>query len=142
MPLDETDRARIKSYRDDLQRLGADGRLAFVDAARRNEDWPVPQDRYLAGHARKHWPGHTPAAYAQRAYDIKNRAGVYVLAYIHPVHGNRGLAFVDVEWDMVVQFDCEQHLNFDCLSPANGAKRWMAEQLARETHWRLKDTER
>lgn len=96
-----------------LDGLGPDGRRDFVDAARRNEDRPEPQQRYLAGHARKHGRGKLAQAYADWAYAIKNGPGTVVLAY-----------------------------NFDCLTPSNGAKRWMADQQANGTHWRLSDTER
>ncbi len=99
-------------------------------------------ERYLASHAVKWGRGRTGRQYAQWAYDIKNRAGVRVCAYIHPIHGNRGIAFVDLEQDAIVQFDCDVNQNFDCLTPPSGARRWIADKLALGTHWRLHDTER
>lgn len=91
---DDDLRTRVRDYKRYLEELGPEGRADFVDMARRNEEWPEPQDRYLAGHARKWGRGRRAADYAQWAYDVKNRAGTQVLAYIHPVHRNRGLAFV------------------------------------------------
>ena len=130
------------AYRDWLHRLGTEGRADFVDAARRNEDWPEPADGYLASHASKWGRGRRPDQYAQWAYELENCPGVQVYAYIHPVHGNRGLAFVDLEQDAIVQFDCERNLNFDCITPPNGARRWVADKEAMGAYWRLKDTER
>lgn len=111
-----------------------------MDAARRNEDWP--DQAYLISHARKWGVGRQADAYAQWAYDTKNRPGTRVYAYIHPVKGNRGLAFVDLDQDVVVQFDCDQNLNFDCLQPSQGTRPWVADKEASRAMWRLKDTER
>ncbi len=142
MPLSDDLRRSVEAYRAYLAGLGPEGRVDFVDAARRSEDWPIPTERYLAGHAVKWGRGKTGSQYGQWAYDIKNRAGVHVYAYIHPIHGNRGIAFVDLEQDAIVQFDCDVNQNFDCLTPPSGARRWIADKRALGTHWRLRDTER
>lgn len=142
MPLDDDLQRRIREYRRFLEGLGPQGRLDFVDAARRNEDWPAPAARWLAFHAAKHGRGRLPHAYAQWAFDIKNRPGTYVYAYIHAAYRNCGLAFVDAADDVIVHFDCDQNLNFDCYSPNNGTKRTMRDHTAQGTHWRLRDTER
>lgn len=131
-----------RDYRLQLDRLGQEGRTDFVDAARRNEDWPLPQDRYLAGHARKWGHGLRGPDYAQLAYDTKNAPGIQVFAYIHPVWRNRGLAFVDLDADVVVLVDVDENLNRDLFRPVNGARRWLADKTASGTHWRLRDTER
>ena len=75
------------------------------------------------------------------AFEIKNRAGTLVLAYIHPVKRNRGLAFVDTERDYIVLFDTDLSLNFDLFSPTNGARPWVKDKTSSGTHWRLRDTE-
>ncbi len=142
MALDADLQTRCDDYRRDLDALGAQGRLDFVDIGRRCEDWPQPADRYLAGHATKWGRGRKAGPYAQWAYDIKNAPGVHVYAYIHPVHRNRGLAFLDPAHDVVVLFDCEASLNRDCFTPSSGARQWVADKTATGTHWRLRDTER
>ncbi len=142
MPLDEEAKALVTAYQAELNRLGPMGRLDFVSAARRGEDWPQPTEPYLASHARKWLPGLKGPQYAQRAYDLKNSPGVHIYAYIHPVHRNRGLAFVDLTQDAIVLFDCDKSLNYDLFSPPNGAKRWLRDHAVTGTHWRLKDTER
>ena len=86
--------------------------------------------------------GRQATQYKQWAYDIKNGAGVQVYAYIHPVYGNRGVAFVDTEADAAVQVDCDARLNMDCITPPNGVQRWIADKVAIRTYWRLRDTER
>lgn len=139
---DEDLLSRVPDYRTYLERLGREGRAEFVDMARRLEDWPEPQQAYLAGHARKWGLGRRGAEYAQWAFDIKNRAGVLVVAYVHPVKRNRGLAFVDLDADTIVLVDMDLNLNFDCISPANGTRRWLADKTSAGTHWRLRDTER
>ncbi len=140
MPLTNELRHAIHAYRDELVGLGANGRLDFVDIARRVEDWP--DVGFLAAHARKWGVGRQSAPYSQWAYDIKNGPGVHVYAYVHPVHGNRGIAFVDLEQDAVVQVDVDRLLNMDCLTPPNGAQRWVADKVAIGSYWRLSDTER
>lgn len=127
---DEDFRLKVAAYQAQLQGMGAAGRRDFVDVARRNEDWPEPREGYLASHARKHGRGLRPEQYAQRAYDIKNKTGVFVLAYIHAVHRNRGLAF-----------DCDLNLNFDLITPTNGTRSWVKDRTTIGTHWRLRDTE-
>jgi hypothetical protein len=140
MPLDDSDKARVRAYQAHLNRVGPAGRQDFVDAARRSEDWP-PRG-YLAAHAGKWGRGLLGPQYAQLAYDIKNAAGVHVYAYIHPIWHNRGLAFVDLERDSIVLFDCAETLNRDLFSPPNGAARWIRNHVHMGTHWRLRDTER
>jgi hypothetical protein len=140
MALDDARKASVKAYKAWLQELGPDGRQDFVDAARRSEDWPNPG--YLAGHATKWGRGRRSAEYAQWAYDVKNAAGVHVYAYVHARYGNRGLAFLDLDDDAIVLFDCDESLNRDVFSPPNGAARWLKEHVQLETHWRLRDTER
>lgn len=140
MPLTDDIQKAIGVYRGELERLGPDGRRDFVDIARRIEEWPG--EGFVASHARKWGVGRRPAEYLQWAFDIKNGAGVHVYAYIHPVHGNRGLAFVDLHWDAIVQVDYDSQLNMDCLTPPNGAQRWLTDKVALGTHWRLQDTER
>jgi|GEM_PF-5533986 len=142
MPPDEDIIRRIRAYQRFLDALGPEGRTDFVDSARRNEDWPEPRDRYLAGHANKHGSGRRAVEYAQWAYDIKNRPGVRVYAYIHTVHRDRSLAFIDLTKDTVVLVDCDANLNRDCMSPSNGTTRAIEEWTKRGTHWRLRDTER
>jgi hypothetical protein len=142
MAPDETRKASVKAYRAWLEELGADGRGDFVDAARRSEDWPRPQTAYLASHAQKWGRGRKGAEYAQWAYDIKNAAGVHVYAYIHPVYGNRGLAFVDHAQGAVVLYDCDVPQNRDLFSPPAGFTRWLKDHTEAGTHWRLRDTER
>jgi hypothetical protein len=140
MPLSDDRERSVREYRAYLDGLGAVGRQDFVDAARRNEDWP---DRaFLVSHAVKWGAGRRPDAYAQWAFDIKNRPGVRVSAYIHTVKGNRGLAFVDMDEGTVVQFDCDQNLNFDCFQPSKGTRPWVTDKEASAMMWRLKDTER
>jgi hypothetical protein len=134
--------ARARAYRRDLESMGRECRMDFVDMARRNEEWPQPSARYLAAHARKWGLGRQGPAYAQWAYEIKNGPGVLVLAYIHHVHRNRGLAFVDHQQDAIVLFDVEENQNRDVFSPLNGSRRWVTDKTANGTHWRLKDTER
>jgi hypothetical protein len=142
MPVDDDTASRIRDYRAFLDGLGSEGRVDFVDAARRNEDWPSPQRAFLVAHARKWGRGRQADAYSQWAYDTKNRAGVRVYAYIHAVHLTRGVAFVDMAEDVVVHFDCDGNLNFDCFSPSTGVERAIKDWVARGTHWRLRDTER
>jgi hypothetical protein len=133
---------RVRDFKRHLEGLGSEGRVDFVDAARRNEDWPEPQEQYLAGHARKWGRGKRPSDYAQLAYDIKNRPGTQVFAYIHPVKRNRGVAFVDLGADLIVLFDADLARNFDLFSPSSGARRWLKDKTTAGTHWRLRDTER
>lgn len=131
--------ALASAFADDLEALGPEGRMELVNAARRAASWP--SDEYLAGHARKWGAGRRPEQYAEWAQLIKRRAGVEVYAYIHPVHQNRGLAFVDHREGAVVNFDLDKQLNFDCFVPARPTRLWLADQVRRGLYRRLRDTE-
>jgi hypothetical protein len=140
MPLDENRGRLVREYRAYLDKLTPEARADFVDAARRNEDWP--DKAFLVSHANKWGEGKRADAYADWAYLIKNRPGVRVYAYIHPVHLNRGLAFVDMDEGWIVQFDADLNQNFECFRPPKGIRPWVADKEALGTHWRLKETER
>jgi hypothetical protein len=131
--------ALASAFAEELEGLGAEGRMELVNAARRAGGWPSKE--YLAGHAKKWGEGRRPEQYADWAQTVKKRAGIEVYAYIHPVQRNRGLAFVDHREGVVVNYDLDQQMNFDCFVPARPTRLWIADKLASKLYRRIRDTE-
>lgn len=126
----------MRTFRNELKKLGADGRRSLVQEARLSGDWPG--GGYVNRHQMKHAPSLTPDEYQAWAQSVKNRPGVEVYAYIHGIHLARGLAFVDHDENTIVWFSLDENQNVSAFHPDEGTRAFLANKPEYE---RLKETE-
>lgn len=112
-------------------------RWHLVDAARKEEGWP--SQWWIESHRAEKMPDLTPDQYVALAQSIKRRPGTHVYAFVHIVHGNEGLAFIDPQRRILVWFNLDESRNFSCFYLEETLENFLKQKG--DLYWRLPETE-
>lgn len=129
--------ARREAFARRLDDMSPEERWELVDAARKEMRWPNP--RWVESHRSEKMPDLTVTQYQALAQAIKRRPGTHVYAFIHIVHGNEGLAFIDPERRLLVWFSLDDHVNMSCFYLEETLEAFLDQKG--DLYWRLPDTE-
>jgi hypothetical protein len=130
-------RARREAFAARLDAMAAAERWQLVEDARPEELWP--DAAWVERHRAEKMPDLRVAQYKALAQSVKRRPGTQVYAFIHLIHGNEGLAFIDPERRLLVWFNLDVNRNLSCLYLEESVDAFL--ELKGDLYWRLPDTE-
>jgi len=130
-------RARREAFATRLNVMATVERWQLVEDARHEELWP--DAGWVERHRAEKMPDLTAAQYKALAQAVKRRPGTQVYAYVHLIHGNEGLAFIDPERRLLVWFNLDVNRNFSCFYFEESVDAFLEQKG--DFYWRLPDTE-
>ena len=129
--------ARRDAFARRLEAMTSAERWDLVDAARKEVRWPNPG--WIESHRSEKMPDLTTSQYQALAQSIKRRPGIHVYAFVHVIHGNEGLAFIDPERRLLVWYSLDDQVNMSCFYLEETVEAFLAQKG--DLYWRLPDTE-
>ena len=130
-------RARREAFARRLDAMTPEERWQLVEQARLEDRWPGSS--WIESHRAEKMPDLTPAQYTALARSVKRSPGTEVHAYVHIVHGNEGVAFIDRRRQLLVWFNLETQRNLSCFYLEESVDAFLEQKG--DLYWRLPDTE-